>query len=565
VNKLFFKFKRFKKGNKNMESVIDCRPSVRGEIKKARHSGYDFFSSIFEFVDNACDTDCSFIRIELKEKADHGYKKLHKIIISDDNFNGIPIKKLYQIFSWTFERERKNNDIGEFGTGFKCASVNLGNSLTIFTYDQRTAKYYSAMADWDNMEENNRWHPQILEIDREFFKDYHPFDFGTSFIIENIRNEFIQNQKLQYHLVEKLLFEIAYHYKYYLQTHSHKKMIIKGLFTDGKKEIEICPTHFFYFFQYAEKTIETKIFVYKDQANFYNFFIQKKNNPKIELVEFIEKRKNGNHHLKCSDISERILETMILIDEILFKSCQYTQNNDSILSFGSCDLIFNNRIVGRDLYFRKPRYDNQMDYVKHEIYFYSKLINPILGIQFNKKSQISINDIYYTFEYVQMYHEKELIKLQNKPIEINKSIESDNKIQSIKIESIPESDSFQKNKRRNFTLETKLVTIKKQECRDSEFDFLLKDHILPMDYDHITDRANNSEDNCQALCVISHAIKTRKPEIFDEIKKNKEKYIIDLLNCLTSSKIFLNIFINKKIAIKDLNDISISNGIFKWL
>jgi len=532
------------------EKKLNCCPTVRGEIKKARNSGYDFFSSIFEFIDNACDTESNFIKIELREKNENGYKKINKLIISDDNFNGIPLKKLYQIFSWTFERDRKENDIGEFGTGFKCASVNLGNTLTIMTYDQGTAKFYSAIADWDNMEENDRWHPKIIEIDLEYYQDYHPFSFGTSFIIENIRNEFIQNQRIQYHMIERLSQEVSYHYKYFLKQNQHKKIIIRGFYPDGKKEIELQNSHFFYFFDHAEKNITSKVFVYKDQANFYNFFIQKKNNPKIELIEFIEKRKNGNHHLRCSDVSERILENMILIDEVEFKSCLY--GSEHAPSFGSCDLILNKRVVGRDLYFRKPRYDCLTDFIKHEIHFTSKLINPILGIQFNKKGSTINNDLYYTFEYVQMYHEKDLIKIANKDDVVPSPPQTR--------DEVPVEEA--KNKRRNFTLETKLLTIKKQECRDSDFDFLLKDNVLPLDYDHIVDRGNNSEENCQALSVISHSIKTRKPAIYDHIVKNKEEYIIDLLNCLTCSKIFLKMYLDGTIHLRSKNDAALTSGIF---
>jgi hypothetical protein len=413
------------------------------------------------------------------------------------------------------------------------------------TYDQITAKHYTAIADWDKMEDNDRWHPKIMEIDFEYYKDYHPFSFGTSFIIENIRNEFIQNQR--YHMIERLVEQVSYHYKYLLKDNPHKKITIKGFFSnDVKKELEL--DNFFYFFNHADKMITSKILVYKDQANFYNFFIQKKQQSnKIELIEFIEKRKNGNHHLKCSDINERILENMILIDEIEFRSCVY-HGDDFAPSFGSCDLILNKRIVGRDMFFRKPRYDCLADFIKHEIQFNSKLINPILGIQFNKKGSTINNDLHYTFEYMQMYHEKELIKVVNKV-----DVKTPEKVENI-------DDS--KNKRKNFTLETKLLTIKKQECRDSDFDFVLKDEVLPLDYDHITDRTNNSKENCQALSVISHSIKTRKPSVYEKIINNKKEYIVDLLNCLTSSKIFLKLYLEGVIKIKSPSDADFVNGMF---
>jgi len=607
----------------------DCRPSVRGEIKKARNSGYDLHSSLFEFIDNACDTDCHHVKIEIKEKMEQGVKKLCKIIISDDYEHGIGESSFHKIFSWTFERDRQNHDIGEYGTGFKCASVNIANCLSVYTFDALGKKYRKALADWDEMEEMNRWDPKILEINEEFYRDYHPFSQGTSFVLENLRHEFFQNQKTPYLLAENLYYNIGYHYKYYLQKYDYKEISIKGIYSEGKMEKSLaCKNResFYFYFDYSQHMIQSKIFVYKDQANFYNFFIQKSVNFRIELVEFVEKRKNGNSHLKCTEVSHRILASMTLIDEILLKSCIYSHDENTILSYGNVDVIQNNRIVGRDICFRRPRNDTMAEYIRHEVHFESKNLNQIMGIQFNKKSHLTDNDLCYSMEYLQTYHERELIRLANKPvevvpetvvtapepvvasqvIEIPKSKDSQSELLEALIEKL-QSDSQQvatlipeplsqyepepptpnlqtpiavqeycpesttavtateeeaRSKRKNFSLETKLQIIKKQVCRDSDFDFLLHDEILPLDYDHIEDRTNNSEDNCQALCVISHAIKTRKPSVYKKITNDKETFIVNLLNCLTSSKIFLKMYREGKVGILPIEDVPLSSGIF---
>lgn len=600
----------------------DCRPSVRGEIKKARNSGYDLHSSVFEFIDNACDTDCHHIKIEIKEKMEQGVKKLCKIIISDDFELGISESAFHKIFSWTFERDRQHHDIGEYGTGFKCASVNIANCLSVYTFDAVGQKYRKALADWDEMEEMNRWDPKILEINEEFYRDYHPFTHGTSFVLENLRHEFFQNQKTPYLLAENLYYNIGYHYKYYLQKYNYKEISIKGIYSEGKMEkVLSCKQKdsFYFYFDYSQHMIQSKIFVYKDQANFYNFFIQKSVNFRIELVEFVEKRKNGNSHLKCTEVSHRILASMTLIDEILLKSCIYAHDENTLLSYGNVDVIQNKRIVGRDICFRRPRNDTMAEYIRHEIHFESKNLNQIMGIQFNKKSHLTDNDLCYSIEYLQTYHERELIRLANKPVEavspeptvvtqvtelpktedlpnglleeLVEKLQSQRRIPEEPFECEPEFDTQQptslqtpiavqkynvdtipavvtttdeeaRSKRKNFSLETKLQIIKKQVCRDSDFDFLLHDEILPLDYDHIEDRTNNSEDNCQALCVISHAIKTRKPSVYKKITNDKESFIINLLNCLTSSKIFLKMYRERKVGILPIEDVPLSSGIF---
>jgi hypothetical protein len=58
------------------------------------------------------------------------------------------------------------------------------------------------------------------------------------------------------------------------------------------------------------------------------------------------------------------------------------------------------------------------EYIRHEIHFESKNLNQIMGIQFNKKSHLTDNDLCYSMEYLQTYHERELIRLANKPVEV---------------------------------------------------------------------------------------------------------------------------------------------------
>lgn len=121
-----------------------CLPTLRGEIKKARVNNYDFSSGIFEFIDNAIDIGTTRIRIDLRARSGSG--SLHKILISDNMKSGIPRDLLKSIFSWTFERQRKSTDIGEYGTGFKTAAVNIADKLTILTKDGELGNCHQAIA-----------------------------------------------------------------------------------------------------------------------------------------------------------------------------------------------------------------------------------------------------------------------------------------------------------------------------------------------------------------------------------------------------------------------------------
>jgi len=191
----------------------DNKPTLKGEIKKARASNYNFTRSINEFIDNSLDTDASIIFIEL---INHNNKPC-SIKISDNSTLGIPYNNLSKLFSWTYERERKENDIGKFGTGFKAASVNIGDKLTVYTYDKNNDKYLKCVADWNIMSENDNWIPEQINTTKDDYKSNsnHPYEYGTSFIIERILHE-------RHPLFKKdNIYEIANIYKYIPKRNKH--------------------------------------------------------------------------------------------------------------------------------------------------------------------------------------------------------------------------------------------------------------------------------------------------------------------------------------------------------
>lgn len=567
-----------------MSEIDDCRPSLRGEMKKARHSGYDLTSSLFEFVDNARDTGCDEIRIDLREKVDgNGGRKIFKIMISDNSVQGIPRHVLRSMFSWTYDRERSSDQIGEYGTGFKSASVNLGNRLCVYTLDASTGTYYRAIADWEEMEEMNIWDPLVEQIDYEKYRVYHPWDMGTSFVLESLRHEFFYHPRSHPCIAQTLYEHIAYHYKYFLDASPLKNISVKGIFENGAPPTmrRLCRDEGldnYSFFRKPIYMVESRVLVYLDQAGFYNYFVQR-GGGRIEMVENVGTRKNGNTILKPVEVSIRILVNMRLIGEIEFRSCvYYVPPNPEILettplsSLGTIDIILNDRVVGRDLNLRKKRTDGFMDYVKHEVRILSKELSSILGIQYNKKSHFADNELKHTLEHVQGAHEKMIVRQCNVNGSDVVEVETKTEYSSIphietlidipQEEEAPTTMEAGGGRRRNFTTQAKISILTAQECRDSEMDFLLKQDILPFDYDHISDRTNNSEDNGQALSVILHAIKSRRPSAYEKILQNRTDYIVDLLNCITSSKIFREAYQEGKIRIESPSSLEIIKGIF---
>jgi hypothetical protein len=503
--------------------------------------------------------------------------------------------------------------------------------------DALTGNYYRAVADWEEMEEMNIWDPTVEEIDMEKYHMYHPWKTGTSFVMESLRHEFFYHPRNHPCIAQTLYEHIAYHYKYFLEAFPQKKITVRGIFENGGSvmlkslysgEEEGGGLKNCSFFRKAHYTVESRVLVYLDQAGFYNYFVQRGSGSgggRIEMIENVGTRKNGNAILKPVEVSIRILANMRLVGEIEFRSCVYyiptTQHSvapDSeatttieeestpVSSLGTIDVVLNDRVVGKDLSLRKKRNDGLMDYVKHEVRIWSKELSSILGIQYNKKSHFADNELRFTLEHVQGVHEKLIVRQCNLATAVmgtgtdpeprkekeeneflssiprvetlssaasimNSEAEKESETEAVEEEAAPPSSTVVgtadasviaiNGRRKNFTTQAKISILVSQECRDSEMDFLLKQDILPFDYDHISDRSNNSEDNGQALSVILHAIKSRRPLAYKKILKDRAEYIVDLLNCITSSKIFREAYQEGKIIVKP-SSLEIMKGIF---
>ena len=584
----------------------ECRPSLRGEIKKARHCQYDLLTCLLEFVDNALDTPAQHIQIELREKPESPYaRQIMKVFISDDAPSGICHDRLSSIFSWTFDRNRQQHDIGEFGTGFKCAAVNMANTLRIITREEEEngkSHYWEAVADWGSMMERDCWTPMIHAISSQEYQVYHPFTQGTTFLLENLCYELFQVPRSSVYLADYMYQELAYHYQYYLKRYGNKTLILKGLFqeqdcTEKTLDISVFTTSLWFPFDHPSLQMESHIHVYQDQAQYLNFFISKPHGRMLEMVEFMETRKNGNHHLRCSEVSHRILLNMTFLEDVQMRSCYYRPSDTAeeempSMALGTVDLIYRYRVVGKNLTYRNPRSDSMTDYIKHELWLPSKFLFSLLGVSFNKKAVPIENEIRYVCEYLQMYHERELIRKGIEKFSGSKDIKTDipptktitvadnvmtsanhpNNSGSMERCRVVPTDSptstsaltTAKGKRKPFPVQTKLEVFQGQICRDSEFGFLLKDSVLPFDYDHRDGRDNNSIENCQALSVLSHALKTRKPQVFEYYRQHKLEFIVQLLNCITSSDIFLEAYTQSNVKCKTKDEVIWSQGIFYY-
>jgi hypothetical protein len=585
---------------------MDCVPTLKGEIKKARASNYDIYSVVNEFVDNSLDAGATKVVVDIREYPDDGNSWINKILISDNAPSGII--DVRSIFSWTFERKRGKKEIGEFGTGLKSASVNVSDKLTILTI-KNGREYVQAIADWQEMATENTWTPKILKINKEFLMNYHPFPTGTTIMLENIRHDFIQQQQND-NIIENLFEQLSWSYKYFLRENPSVSLIVKSPTISYELSHRIQSPLMIYFFDHCSFTLESKVHIVKQHRAFLVFL--QRDYPYWEQIEFVEKRKNGNHALKANQVApwtDKVHATLI------FRSGTYYDPESKLpMSYGNVDVIRNHRVLVKNTSYRIPRSDPGVAFIKHELFYDNKSLNNMMGVQFNKinNGYMANGSMKYALEYIQKQHERELIRFEKNKLDrvITREKEEDDyfrlddtekEIQTTKEKEITTTNNdretelsvpfvlvqekdynnepqqqppilcekqtkeeiLEQQRRKNFSMETKLEVIKQQECRDCEFDFRLLDDILPIDYDHINGQpSNNSKENCQALSVVSHALKTRRPKVFEEHRKNPVGYIVELLNCITSSSYFIDAYVNKKIKINPEKILLLRKGFF---
>lgn len=572
-----------------------CEPTIRGEIKKARAGNYDISSCFFEYIDNSLDAGADRILVDLRERSGgHGHP--HKVLVSDNCPSGIDPDRIRPIFSWTYERNRRDTDIGEYGAGFKTASVNLADKLTVIT--NHDGKCFQAIADWQDMADENRWEPKVFDTQGDYYNDIHPFHKGTTFLLESLRYEMFCASGVEKKWALKRLFDdIAYNYRYLIHQNPILTITLRGIWEENG-EITEKDVRMHDLFQSAPTepsgatggapTKQTIVRVYKDAFQFYRVYFHT-DPKKWESIEFVERRKNGNSVLRCHEISPSIMDGMRLVDIIEFRSYHITDIARSAVCMGlyttcTVDLLRKGRVVGRELALRAPRAEPLGFFVKHEVWYTNHALNALLGVQFNKQNHgiLRENDLRHVLEYVQKHHERDFLKTERVKITTT-TLESPSIAIPVAVarpttkeENVLIQEDYrapvavvhpQDTRRRNFSSQTKIDVLHRQECRDSVMDFVLKDGVLLMDYDHKNGIPTiNTAENCQALSVITHSIKTRCTQAFCELENNasaKTRFIIELLNCITRSKYFMEAWTSGQIHIRQAHQLSaIQNGIF---
>ena len=600
-----------------------CQPTVRGLIKQHRVCSYDIHACLHEFLDNALDAGATKVEVGLRERGheDSHFPTIpHKILISDNVAAGISLENLQKIFSWTYERRRSGTDIGEYGVGFKAASVNLAEKLTVYTQTS-VGKFYQAVIDWIEMSMENRWEPDITEITKERYEKFHPFLTGSSFVLENIRPESfshslerptednkndvssVENNHYLSIILNKWLEETAYVYRFILYQKPDLQISFRGNWEPVSRNLrqhdlftyslDPCPP----LSREDEKgsSITSLIRIYRDSQRILRVYYQSQfgsSGNRLWYKIIVKRRfKNGNSQFEALSVPHGEFDSLQIIDTLVFRTAheqEAIRSSELMSRYKTCslDILRGDRVVARDLNLRNPESQKLGYFLKHELVYQDYSLNTVLGVQFNKKNsgRLPENDLRDTLEYTQKEHEKMCeVAERSRYLQQLQTVQT---VQETKLEptldSVPREETAKVEdpqpplqpqssypRRKHFSEKTKIHILQKQECRDKVMDFVLNNTILPMEYDHVNGHpTNNSQDNCQAISVITHAIKTRHPECYEILEEGSEetksRFIVELMNCITRSRYFREAFEKKRIRFHDTGSEEEDRSFFSW-
>ena len=180
-------------------------PHFRSLFRQYKQSGYTLQDSIAEFIDNII-KKCDKIKINICVQNN----KISLITISDNYMYGF--KDINEIneknpFNMGHIRNGQDDDdeISQFGVGFKAGAISTALKLTVYTYVDDI--YYEIIMDFDRMckieNPNDSYNPQIYSITKQKYNDNHPFENGSSLKLEQIHDT-IYNKTTEKDLVKDL-------------------------------------------------------------------------------------------------------------------------------------------------------------------------------------------------------------------------------------------------------------------------------------------------------------------------------------------------------------------------
>lgn len=128
-----------------------------------RNSDFDFYSALFEVIDNSIQADANNIWIEILNVADGN---ISKVIVIDDGI-GMPNDVLRRCMSLGYSsRYNDRSGIGRFGVGMTLAAISQCRSITCISKSEPESKWLGTLLDIDKIK--NQDYSGIPEPSEDF-------------------------------------------------------------------------------------------------------------------------------------------------------------------------------------------------------------------------------------------------------------------------------------------------------------------------------------------------------------------------------------------------------------
>jgi hypothetical protein len=363
-------------------------------IKQQRNNNYNLIKVLNEFIDNII-KKCKIINI----KTMLNDNKLYEIKISDNyekGFENINEKGSKNPFNMGHIRDGQDDDdeTSEFGIGMKGAAIASANKFIVYT--RVRDKYYKIFFDFVKMSNISdiieSYNPIISNITEEEYKDYHNYDYGSTLILEDIRDE-IYSKTTDELITNDIMKELGSIFgkiikKYNVEIKINNKMINTeyDFFEDEKCKLFTQTSKLYYLYNDTQKI---KLFLIKQYSGKYNNYYLYSEKDKI-----LEKDSNGleyylDHKYKCLySITEDNKECLQIDSTFTFFVDK--KKGDEKLTHDNVEIYKDDRRYSNLPL--KRRNNGAHNYTLHKISFNSKNIGKQLGMTYNKEILLSNNN-----------------------------------------------------------------------------------------------------------------------------------------------------------------------------
>jgi hypothetical protein len=385
----------------NTQSIVGV-PSFGSKLKQTRASGYTAINAMLDINDNVLG---KATHIKNTFRINHITKNCESILISDDYLDGFTdINKTGSgnPFNFGHMRTGHSNDTetSEFGTGLKSAAVVLANVFTVYTKVGNA--YKKVQFNFEEMAQDadptHSYEPCIYtDITEDEYVANHTavsgFSTGSTIVLTKLTQ--IGEELVVKDIENELRLAncraiIANHISIQIQidnANPYELKPITDIFTNAKCNERAITHHIHVAVEPITNNI-VDIVIERSQTNKNATYFEWNKNDKKVLVPFGKKLQFND---RLDKIQKRYTVCLLTMKSTSTYDTDYRDDNGDIFLFYNKVRIVRGERRYDDATFIKQDNDGYCNHIYSELTYTSKLINPHIGMLFNKKINVHIN------------------------------------------------------------------------------------------------------------------------------------------------------------------------------